>query len=417
MSAEMLANTEMLAAAKAASLAPGVDTEEQAALREAVRAALGKHADSAAVRAAITAEHGYDPALWTLLAEQLGVAALGVPEEYGGAGASYLETHLVAEELGRTVAPSPFLGSAVLAAYTVLASGDGDSCAEHLPAIAGGTVYALAWASADTWFSPGVVAEDTAAGDTAAGDTAAEVTLSGTAEYVLGADYAETLLVLARSGSDAGGAAAGGAAGAGTGIGLFVLPADAAGVEIERQPVMDPTRTLARVHFAQAKARTVPTRAEFMQLVHAVAWAACAADAVGAAKELTARTVQYTAERTQFGRAIGSFQALKHRMADMYVRGETASSLAGAAAAAVARAFAEPTAQTAAAAEVEAAAAKAYATEALAWIAGEAIQLHGGVGITWEYDTHLYFKRAHGLATLFGQPHELIEALESTAGL
>lgn len=386
------ATAAMREAAQAASLAPGVDTEDQSALRAAIREALGKRADSAAVRKATTSETGYDEALWLLLTEQMGISALGVPEEFGGAGATYLETHLAAEELGRSLAPSPFLGSAVLAGYALLASGDESACAAHLPEIAAGTVYAVAWAGQSNWFEPGVTA-------TGSGDG---VTLSGTAEYVIGGDYAETLLVVARLGE---------------GVGLFVVSAGAEGITRERQPVMDPTRTLARLSFADVAATAIATRAEFLQILHAVSWAACAAEAVGAAKEVTERTVQYTAERKQFGRQIGSFQALKHRMADMYVRAETASSLSGAAAAAVATVLAEPTAANAAAAEVEAAAAKAYATEALQWIAGESIQLHGGVGITWEYDVHLYFKRAHGLATLFGQPHELIEALEPAAGL
>ena len=166
-------------------------------------------------------------------------------------------------------------------------------------------------------------------------------------------------------------------------------------------------------------------REETMSLLGAVAWAAASAEAVGAAKALVERTVEYTSQRKQFGREIGGFQALKHRMADMYVRSETARSLSYSAAAAVARAFeigggdASPETARAAAfdAEIEAAAAKVYATRALSWIAGEAIQLHGGVGITWEYDVQLFFKRAHGLATLFGQPHELAEALEPAAGI
>lgn len=382
-----------LEAAQAAALAPGVDSEDQAALREALREALGKRADSAAVRSAMAGETGYDTALWVLLTEQMGVAALGIPEEFGGAGASYLETHLAAEELGRVLAPSPFLGSAVLSAYALLASGDSDACEQHLGEIAEGTVYALCWAGERSWFEPAVQADV---------DKDGKASLSGVAHYVLGGDYAERLLVLAADGD---------------GQSLYVCAGDADGVRRERQPVMDPTRTMATVSFYGVAAEKISVREGFVQLLNAVAWAAASAEAVGAAKELTSRTVQYTAERKQFGRVIGSFQALKHRMAEMYVRAETASSLSGAAAASVAAALADPTAERIAAAEVDAAAAKARATEALQWISGESIQLHGGVGITWEYDVHLYFKRAHGLATLFGQPHELVEALEPAAGL
>ena len=142
---------------------------------------------------------------------------------------------------------------------------------------------------------------------------------------------------------------------------------------------------------------------------------------MGAARAVLDATVQYTQERKQFGRAIGSFQALKHRMADMYVKSETARSLSYSAAALVAEAFGtddeEGSDEQAYAAEIEAAAAKVFCSEALQWITGEAIQLHGGVGITWEYDVHLYFKRAHGTAQLLGQPHEILAALEVPAGL
>ena len=166
-------------------------------------------------------------------------------------------------------------------------------------------------------------------------------------------------------------------------------------------------------------------REETMSLLNAVAWAAVSAEAAGAAKALVERTVDYTSQRKQFGRVIGSFQALKHRMAEMYVKTETARSLSYSAAALVAEAQAidaeqgpGPESDAAAhAAEIEAAAAKVYCSEALQWITGESIQLHGGVGITWEYDVHLFFKRAHGTAQLLGQPHEILQALETAAGL
>ncbi|MBB0995817.1 acyl-CoA dehydrogenase, partial [Dietzia maris] len=197
--------------------------------------------------------------------------------------------------------------------------------------------------------------------------------------------------------------------------------ADAAGVTVTRVPVMDPTRTLARVEFDGAAATAIPTHPSFLSRLRAAGWAALSAEQVGAARAVLDATVQYTQERKQFGRVIGSFQALKHRMADMYVKVETARSLSYSAAASVAEAQAlgdGPAADEAAyAAEIEAAAAKVYCSEALQWIAGESIQLHGGVGITWEYDAHLYFKRAHGTAQLLGQPHELLAALEVAAGL
>ncbi|MGW8591860.1 acyl-CoA dehydrogenase family protein [Dietzia sp. NPDC055877] len=377
---------------------PGVDTDEQAALRRSVASLLEKKSDSEAVRAAMNSDDGYDPALWSTLVEQIGAAALSIPEEFDGAGATWVETHLVCEELGRRLTPSPMLGSAVLSAQAVLAAGDAEASARLLPGIAAGEQVALCWAGAGGWATPGVLADSPVG--------SASVSLIGTAHHVLGADTASTLLVVAVTDDT---------------VGLFELPASADGVTITRVPVMDPTRTLSRVEFDSAAATPVATRHSFLSRLRAAAWAAISAEQVGAARAVLDATVQYTQERKQFGRVIGSFQALKHRMAEMYVRVETARSLSYSAAALVAQAqeLADgPEADAAAyAAEIEAAAAKVYCSEALQWITGESIQLHGGVGITWEYDTHLFFKRAHGTAQLLGQPHELLSALEVAAGL
>ena len=376
----------------AATASPGVDTEEQAALRQSVASLLEKKSDSAAVRAAMSSADGYDPALWSTLVEQIGAAALSIPEEFDGAGATWVETHLVCEELGRRLTPSPMLGSAVLAAQALLAAGDADASARLLPGIAAGSQVALCWAGLDGWATPGV--------------RATAGSLTGTAHHVLGADTAETLLVVAITGGT---------------VGLFEVPANGDGVVVTRVPVMDPTRTLSRVEFASAEATPIATRDSFLSRLRAAAWAAVSAEQVGAARSVIDATVQYTQERKQFGRVIGSFQALKHRMAEMYVKAETARSLSYSAAALVAHAQSlgdGPEADAAAyAAEIEAAAAKVYCSEALQWITGESIQLHGGVGITWEYDSHLFFKRAHGTSQLLGQPHEVLSALEVAAGL
>ncbi|MET3862529.1 alkylation response protein AidB-like acyl-CoA dehydrogenase [Dietzia sp. 2505] len=380
---------------------PGVDTEEQAALRQSVAALLDKRSDPSAVRAAMASEHGHDPALWSTLVEQIGAAALSIPERYDGAGATWVETHLVCEELGRRLTPSPLLGSAVLAAQAVLATGDEAACARILPGIAVGEQAALCWASLDGWATPGVRASG---GGSA--DVPGRATLTGTAHHVLGADTASTLLVVAISGGA---------------VGLFEVPAGTPGVTVTRVPVMDPTRTMARVAFDSVPAIPIPTRPSFLARLRAAGWAAISAEQVGAARAALDATVRYTQERKQFGRTIGSFQALKHRMADMYVRAETAASLSYSAAAMVAAAQrlgdGPDSDEAAYAAEIEAATAKVYCSEAVQWITGEAIQLHGGVGITWEYDVHLYFKRAHGTAHLLGQPHEILAALEVAAGL
>jgi alkylation response protein AidB-like acyl-CoA dehydrogenase len=346
------------------------DNEERAALRSSVRDLLGKHSDSAAVRRAITTEHGYDDTLWSKLCEQIGVAALAVPEKYDGVGASLLEVHVVQEELGRTLTPSPMLGSAVLAAQALVLSGDDDACARLLPGIAAGTVAALCWAGADGWSGFGV---------TASGET-----LSGTASYVLGGDVADVLLVP-------------------TSAGLFEVDPAADGVTRRRVPAMDPTRPLSEVVFDGVAARRLVSPTDLVDQLRTVALVALSAEQVGAASAALEQTVEYAKSRKQFGRAIGSFQALKHRMADMYALVETARSMSYAAALS--------------GTHEDAVIAKVYCSEALQHVAAEAVQLHGGIAITWEHDAQLYFKRAHGSAQLFGQPREYLPQLATAAGL
>ena len=344
------------------------ETEERAALRESVRTLLAKHSDSAAVRSAIASENGFDADLWSMLVEQIGVAALAIPEEYDGIGASAAETHVVLEELGRALAPTPFLGSAVLAAQTLLLSGDAAAAGRLLPGIAAGEIVAVCWASEFGWDKPGVVAE---------GDT-----LTGTAHYVLGGDVADTLLVLALDGDD---------------VALFEVGAAVDGITRRRVPTMDPTRTLAEVSFSAVTATRIPSSPDLLERLRTAAIVAVSAEQVGAAQAALDLTVEYAKNRKQFGRVIGSFQALKHRMADMYALVETARSMSYAAALSQ-----DPQ---------DAYAAKIYCSEALSQVTAEAIQLHGGIAITWEHDAQLYFKRAHGTAQLFGAPHRYLHAI------
>lgn len=344
------------------------ETEDRAALRESVRSLLARHSDSAAVRKAITLPDGYDADLWQKLVEQIGVAALAVPEEYDGVGASLAETHVVLEELGRTLTPSPMLGSAVLSAQALLLSGDTDACTRLLPGIAAGEIAAVCWASEAGWSTPGVVLEGGR--------------LDGTAHYVLGGDVATTLLVLAADGDD---------------VALVEVDPDADGVVRRRVPTMDPTRTLAEVRFEGVTGRRLAASTALEERLRTVALIALSAEQVGAARAALDLTVEYSKNRRQFGRVIGSFQALKHRMADMYALVETARSMSYAAA------LSQDT--------QDAYAAKVYCSEAFEQVAAEAIQLHGGIAITWEHDAQLYFKRAHGAAQLFGQPREFLTAI------
>ncbi|MFD4367381.1 acyl-CoA dehydrogenase family protein [Rhodococcus sp. NPDC058521] len=348
-----------------------VDTEEQAALRASVRDLLNKHSDPAAVRKAIDSANGYDEQLWARLCGQIGVAALAIPEEYDGVGAGYGEVHVVQEELGRSLTPSPMLGSAILGAHAVLLSENSEACARLLPTLAAGeSTLALCWANESGWSDYGIRTDGTV--------------LEGVASYVLGGDIADTLLVVTEDG-------------------LFEVDPASDGVARRRVPTMDPTRTLSTVTFDGASARHLGGPADLADRLRTLALIALSAEQVGAAAVAMEQTVEYAKSRKQFGRAIGSFQALKHRMADMYALVETARSMSYAAA-------------RSGSAE-DAAIAKVYCSDAFRMVASEAVQLHGGIAITWEHDAQLYFKRAHGSAQLFGQPREYLPGLAAAAGL
>ncbi|MGW1741737.1 acyl-CoA dehydrogenase family protein [Nocardia sp. NPDC001965] len=341
-------------------------SEEQQELVTAVRGLLTKRDARAGIRKAMDTELGYDPQLWAQLCEQVGVAALAIPEEFGGFGAGLAESLLVVGELGRTLADVPMLGSAVLGAQAVLLSGDTEACARLLPAVAEGSgTLAVCWASAKGWDDFGVRAD---------GDT-----LDGTAHYVLDGTVADTLIVV-------------------TGTGLFEVDPAATGVERRRVAAMDPSRALSEISFTATPGRRLGDAdpGPIIERLHRIAWAAVAAEQVGAAEYCLEATVEYTKSRVQFGRAIGSFQALKHRMADMYVLAESAKSASLAATFAVA--------EDAASAPEDVWVARRQCSESFSEIASETVQLHGGIAITWEHDAHLYFKRAHGDAELFGVP-------------
>ncbi|MBF6179245.1 acyl-CoA dehydrogenase family protein [Nocardia otitidiscaviarum] len=334
---------------------------EQQELASTVRAVLAKHGDSAAVRRGIEGPRGYDEHLWQLLCEQVGVAALAIPEEFGGIGAGLVESLLVVEELGHTLSAPPMLGSAVLGVRALLLAGAAEANERLLPEVAeGARTLALCWAGRRGWDEFGV--------------TVTDGKLTGTAHYVLDGAYADTLLVL-------------------TADGLFEVDGTADGVARTTVPTQDPSRRLAEIGFDGVAARRLGTVA--VDRLRETAWLAVAAEQVGAAQRCLDLTVDYTGSRVQFGRPIGSFQALKHRMADMYVQVESARSIAHHAIAALAAGDVDP---------VDVAAARLYCTDALNAVVSEMVQMHGGIAITWEHDAHLFFKRAHGLAQLFGSP-------------
>ncbi|MFE6804640.1 acyl-CoA dehydrogenase family protein [Streptomyces sp. NPDC057681] len=339
-------------------------TREQDELRSAVRAVLTRHEDAAA---------------WGPLTEAVGAAGLGVPEEYGGYGGGTVETYVVMEELGPALSPVPYLASAVLATQALLASGNAQACAELLPELADGTaVGALAWAENGSW-EPEAMHARVRAGR-----------LTGVKEHVLtGPGRPDTLLVLAQ-GDD----------------GLALYQVHDTQCEFTPLPAMDQTRPQARVTFDGTQGAELIAAAgeRILSRVRDLACTALAAEQTGAATRALADTIQYAKDRVQFGRPIGSFQAVKHRIADLHVQLEAARSLALAAA-------------HSNAAPHLAAAAKAACSRAYTHIAGEMIQLHGGIGITWEHEAHRHLKRAHSGRHLFGTPSAHRQRLADRLGL
>ncbi|MFH9006683.1 acyl-CoA dehydrogenase family protein [Streptomyces afghaniensis] len=375
-------------------------TPEQDEIRRTLRELLHKRCGPEELRAAVDTPAGHDPALWTALAEQLGLPGLALPEPYGGVGCSVAELALACEETGRALAPSPLLATAVLATPLLFALGTDAQRADLLPRIAsGGLTAALAVPGPALATALGLTGHDPrgewAGGGRAGGVQARQADggwrLYGQADQVLDGHSARLLLVAAHTGGFAR-----------SRVLLFLVRGDAAGLTRVRQTALDATRPQGRVQLRDTTAEllggadtdALPALARLGDTV-----AAClAAEAVGAADRVLERTVEYVGQREQFGRPVGSFQAVKHRLADVYVQVQAARSAAYYAAWAAARqGHGEPAGGLA----------LAQSLQALRSAAAEGIQLHGGIGFTWEHEVHLYFKRAAGDELLFGPVHRL----------
>lgn len=348
-------------------------SDEQAELVRTVRSLLDRRADPAAVRAAIVSPAGHDEELWQTLAEQIGAPALGIAVEYDGAGATLVETGLVLEQLGHSLAPSPLLASVLVAEVLSDLAATDETAAGLLSRVAAGEVATLA--SADL---------TRAAADGAEPVRWQDGSLTGTVPDVLFGAQAPLLLVAATTPD---------------GPGLFAVDVDVPSLVRDRTPAMDPTQQLAALTFDATPATGMTGDVVgALRRAHRAGTVAVACLQLGVAQRGLDMTVAYAKERVQFGRPIGSFQALKHRLADLLVEVEMTRSAAWAAA----YAHAHDTAD----ADRLAAAASSYATEALDHVAAETVQMHGGIAITWEHDAHLVFKRAHALRHLFGLPHQ-----------
>jgi len=353
-------------------------SDEQQELRRTVRSFLEQKSPETEVRRLMDTDEGYDPAVWVQMSSQLGLQGLVVPEELGGSGFTMRELGIVLEEMGRFLLCAPFFSTAVLATSALLAAGDDAASKAVLPKIAAGeSIATLALLEERGGW-------DEAAVQLVATETNGAWALTGVKSYVLDGHIADTLLVAARTPS---------------GVSLFLVTGDAAGLARTPLVTMDQTRKLARLEFSATPAQLVGTEgAGWPAVEHAltIAAVALANEQVGGAQRCMEMSVDYAQNRIQFGRPIGSFQAVKHRCADMLVQVEMAKSAAY---------YANWCAATGADdLAVAAPMAKSYCSEAYFRIASDTIQVHGGIGFTWEHPAHLYFKRAKSAELLFGDP-------------
>jgi alkylation response protein AidB-like acyl-CoA dehydrogenase len=369
-------------------------TAEQAELKRSAARFLAAHCGGAQLRAAMGGASGHDAAAWKSACE-LGWPGLVVPEAHGGAGLGWVELVAVAEETGRSLACLPFFSTVCLAANAVLVAADSAQRAELLPRFASGEVTgALAFAEE--------AEVDPMAIDTVAREDAAGFALSGTKRYVVDGATADVLLVTARAPATPGD----------DGVALFVVDARAPGVAREPAPTLDPTRRLCTVDLHDVRvsrgARLGLGGATALGRILDRAAVALAAEALGGAERCLDMATEYAKTRVQFDRPIGSFQAIKHRLADMLVAVETARSAAYWAACV---ASSDDDGEL----PVAAALAKSYCTEAFFRCAAECVQIHGGIGFTWEHDAHLYLKRARGSLSLLGSAARDRERVASAA--
>ena len=329
-------------------------SDEQQMIAETARGFFAENATSERTRAAM-AGNGIDAALWQSFCTELGLSGVGIPESAGGAGLGLVELALVAEAAGAQVAALPMLGSLVLAGQA-LAAGGTDAQREGVLAeiLSGETIAAYV-------HDAGLAADGN--------------TLTGADGFVAHGAAASVFVVTSNTGA-------------------WVVRADAPGVAVTAQTTMDQTRPLAKVVLNGAVGEPLADPAAAISRAHAAAFVAVAAEALGGAQAALDRTVAYSKERVQFGRQIGSFQAYKHRLADMMIEIEQARSAVYWAACSVDEGSEE--------AGLAVHAAKSFCADTYFMCAGNMIQLHGGIGFTWEHDAHLFFKRARAIQSALG---------------
>jgi alkylation response protein AidB-like acyl-CoA dehydrogenase len=370
------------------SYAPSEETE---LIRSTTRQWLQDRLPTAVVREMMMSDEGFDRGLWKEFAN-LGWTGLAVGEVHGGAGYGFKELGVVLEEMGRLVTPGPFFASVVLATTAIQEIGTDEQMTDLLPGLALGDQIATlaAFEQPRGWDLSGTETRASKAGD--------DWVLTGSKKYVLDGHLADLILVVA----DVGG-----------GLGVFVVDSDAPGVEIRQIPVLDPTRRQAEISFTDVHVPSsrflggAPADKKIARVL-SLSVAAMANEQVGGAQRCLDMSVEYAKSRYQFGRPIGSYQAIKHRCAEMLMKVEHACTTAY---------HAVRVTDDGAELAVASPLAGSIASEAYVWAAGETIQIHGGIGFTWEHDAHLYLKRAKASSLLFGDPRYQRDRLGVAIGL
>lgn len=345
--------------------------------RALVRRFLEDKSPSAEVRRLMDSPHNRDDKVWRQMAEQLGLPGLVVPEEYGGSGCGPVELGIVMEEMGRALFVAPYF-STVLAAVTILWSGDEAACARWLPGIADGSLTAA------VAIEDGGASWDIDAITSKARRDGGRWLLSGEKRFVVDGHTADLLLVVAR---------------ADDGVGVFAVEGESSGLVCAKVDYLDKTRDLASVSLHDVPAARIGASADnraWLGRVYDLALTILASEQVGGADACLDLAVEHAKVREQFGRPIGSFQAIKHKCANLLLEVESGRSAAYHANAAVAADDDQ--------ASIAAALAKCYSAEAFVHAAKECIQIHGGIGYTWEHNAHLYLRRAKSSELLFGSP-------------
>jgi alkylation response protein AidB-like acyl-CoA dehydrogenase len=364
-------------------------SDEHGELRRTVRDFLEKDSDEKRVRELMESEQGYDATSWSRMAEELGIVGLIVSERHGGAAFGMVELAIVAEEMGRVLLCAPFLSSAVLATSALELAADEAAQNEILPKLAlGKAIGTLAFSeSASPWDLSAIAMTAESTGDA--------FQLSGEKTYVLDGQIASEILVVARAGGE---------------LALFRVAGDASGLTRESLPPLDPTRRLAALRFDGTPATRISSGDISGALERALdrTIVALAAEQLGGAQRVLEIATEFAKTRFQFGRPIGSFQVIKHQCADMLVEVELARS------AVYNAAFASD--EEPEEASIAARMAKSYCSDAYLHIADRNIQIHGGMGFTWEHSAHLYYKRAKASEVLFGSPGFHRERMAASLG-